>query len=236
LQFQDTTPRYRGDDSILNRWQYLLMLIVGICGLWFVPTFHKLTLLPPFVGSLCVLSVLWILNELFNRTLFSSGRMVHNTNKPLALQYDTIQNLLFFMGIFLALGAMQETGKLDRFFIDIAKTISNVYSLSGIVGVLSAFFGNVTITLTSISLFASPEMISNVEFAQEFIADGNFWVLLSYTTAFGASLLTIGSVSGFSLMKMENVSFLWYVRHMTFKVVAGWLAGLVVYGIIDMGF
>ena len=236
LQFQDTTPRYRGDDSILNRWQYLLMLIVGICGLWFVPTFHRLTLLPPFVGSLCVLSVLWILNELFNRTLFSSGRMVHNTNKPLALQYDTIQNLLFFMGIFLALGAMQETGKLDRFFIDIAKTISNVYSLSGIVGVLSAFFGNVTITLTSISLFASPEMISNVEFAQEFNADGNFWVLLSYTTAFGASLLTIGSVSGFSLMKMENVSFLWYLRHMTFKVVAGWLAGLVVYGIIDMGF
>lgn len=236
LQFQDTTPRYRGDDSILNRWQYLLMLIVGICGLWFVPTFHRLTLLPPFVGSLCVLSVLWILNELFNRTLFSSGRMVHNTNKPLALQYDTIQNLLFFMGIFLALGAMQETGKLDRFFIDIAKTISNVYCLSGIVGVLSAFFGNVTITLTSISLFASPEMISNVEFAQEFIADGNFWVLLSYTTAFGASLLTIGSVPGFSLMKMENVSFLWYVRHMTFKVVAGWLAGLVVYGIIDMGF
>lgn len=236
LQFQDTTPRYRGNDSILDRWQYLLMLIVGICGLWFVPTFHKLTLLPPFVGSLCVLSVLWILNELFNRTLFSSGRMVHNTNKPLALQYDTIQNLLFFMGIFLALGAMQETGKLDRFFIDIAKIISNVYSLSGIVGVLSAFFGNVTITLTSISLFARPEIISNVAFAQEFVSDGNFWVLLSYTTAFGASLLTIGSVSGFSLMKMENVSFLWYVRHMTFKVVAGWLAGLLVYGIIDMGF
>jgi Na+/H+ antiporter NhaD/arsenite permease-like protein len=85
-------------------------------------------------------------------------------------------------------------------------------------------------------LFARPEIISNVAFAQEFVSDGNFWVLLSYTTAFGASLLTIGSVSGFSLMKMENVSFLWYVRHMTFKVVAGWLAGLLVYGIIDMGF
>lgn len=236
LQFQDTTPRYRGDDSILNRWQYLLMLIVGIGGLWFVPTFHKLTLMPPFVGSLCVLSLLWILNELFNRTLFSSGRMVHNTNKPLALQYDTLQNLLFFMGIFLALGAMQETGKLNTFFIDIAKAISNVYSLSGIVGILSAFFGNVTITLTSISLFASPELIHNADFAQAFVTNGNFWILLSYTTAFGASLLTIGSVSGFSLMKMENVSFLWYVRHMTFKVVAGWLAGLIVYGIIDMGF
>ena len=236
LQFQDTTPRYRGDDSILNRWQYMLMLFVGIGGLWFVPTFHKLTLMPPFVGSLCVLSLLWILNELFNRTLLSSGRMVHNTNKPLALQYDTLQNLLFFMGIFLALGAMQETGKLNTFFIDIAKTISNVYSLSAIIGVLSAFFGNVTIILTSISLFASPELIHNADFAQAFITNGNFWILLGYTTAFGASLLTIGSVSGFSLMKMENVSFLWYVRHMTFKVVAGWLAGLIVYGIIDMGF
>jgi Na+/H+ antiporter NhaD/arsenite permease-like protein len=140
------------------------------------------------------------------------------------------------MGIFLALGAMQETGKLNTFFVDIAKAISNVYSLSGIVGILSAFFGNVTITLTSISLFASPELIHNADFAQAFVTNGNFWILLSYTTAFGASLLTIGSVSGFSLMKMENVSFLWYVRHMTFKVVAGWLAGLIVYGIIDMGF
>ena len=236
LQFQDSTPRYRGDDSILDRWQSLLMLLVGIGGLWFVPTFHRLTLMPPFVGSLCVLSLLWILNELFNRTLFSSGRMVHNTNKPLALQYDTLQNLLFFMGIFLALGAMQETGKLNTFFVDIAKTISNEYSLCGIVGVLSAFFGNVTTTLTSISLFASPELIPNADFAQAFVTDGNFWILLSYTTAFGASMLTIGSVSGFSLMKMEGVSFLWYVRHMTFKVVAGWLAGLLVYGIIDMGF
>ena len=236
LQFQDTTPRYRGDDSILNRWQSFLMLMVGIGGLWFVPTFHKLTLMPPFVGSLCVLSLLWILNELFNRTLLSSGRMVHNTNKPLALQYDTLQNLLFFMGIFLALGAMQETGKLNTFFVDIAKAISNEYSLSGIVGMLSAFFGNVTITLTSISLFANPELIHNADFAQAFITDGNFWILLSYTTAFGASMLTIGSVPGFSLMKMEGVSFLWYLRHMTFKVVAGWLAGLIAYGIIDMGF
>ena len=236
IQFQDNTPRYRGDDSLLNKWQYLLMLVVGIGGLWFVPTFHRLTLMPPFVGSLCVLSVLWILNELFNRTLFSSGRMAQNTNKPLALQYDTIQNLLFFMGIFLALSAMQETGKLERFFIDIAKGMSNVYCLSGVIGVLTAFLGNVTTTLTSLSLFAHPEVIHNVEFAQSFATDGNFWILLSYTTAFGASMLTIGSVSGFSLMKMENVSFLWYVRHMTFKVVAGWLAGLIVYGIIDMGF
>ena len=236
LQFQDTTPRYRGDDSILSRWQSLLMLLVGIGGLWFVPTFHKLTLMPPFVGSLCVLSLLWILNELFNRTLLSSGRMVHNTTKPLALQYDTLQNLLFFMGIFLALGAIQETGKLNTFFVDIAKAISNEYSLCGIVGILSAFFGNITTTLTSISLFASPELIHNSDFAQAFATDGNFWILLSYTTAFGASLLTIGSVSGFSLMKMENVNFLWYLRHMTFKVLAGWLAGLLVYGIIDMGF
>ena len=236
LQFQDATPRYRGDDSLLKRWQTLLMLVVGIGGLWFVPTFHRLTLMPPFVGSLCVLSVLWILNELFNRTLLSSGRMTSTTGKPLALQYDTIQNLLFFMGIFLALSAMQETGKLERFFIDIAQAMSNVYGLAGVIGMVSACFGNVTTTLTSLSLFAHPEVIHNAEFAQAFAVDGNFWVLLSYTTAFGASMLTIGSVPGFSLMKMENVTFMWYVRHMTLKVVAGWLAGFIVYGIIDMGF
>jgi Na+/H+ antiporter NhaD/arsenite permease-like protein len=140
------------------------------------------------------------------------------------------------MGIFLALSAMQETGKLERFFIDIAQAMSNVYGLAGVIGLVSACFGNVTTTLTSLSLFAHPEVIHNAEFAQAFAVDGNFWVLLSYTTAFGASMLTIGSVPGFSLMKMENVTFMWYVRHMTLKVVAGWLAGFIVFGIIDMGF
>ena len=66
---------YRGDDTRLNRWQRLVMLFVGIGGLWFIPTFHNITKLAPFLGALCVLSVLWVVNEAFNRKLIDSGLM-----------------------------------------------------------------------------------------------------------------------------------------------------------------
>jgi Na+/H+ antiporter NhaD/arsenite permease-like protein len=103
-------------------------------------------------------------------------------------------------------------------------------------GLLSALFGNVCTLITSVSLFAQDSAALNPSFQSYFSVDGVFWPLLSYTTSFGGSLLTIGSVSGFSLMKMEGVTISWYFRHLTFKVLAGWITGLIVFEIIDTGF
>lgn len=92
---------YRGDDTRLNTWQRLMMFVVGIGGLWFIPTFKNITKLPPFLGALCVLSILWVVNEAFNRKLYDSDQM--SQRRPRVLQYGTIQQILFVLGIMLGL-------------------------------------------------------------------------------------------------------------------------------------
>ena len=87
---------FRGDDTRLNAWQRQLMLFVGIGGLWFIPTFHNITKLSPFLGALCVLSILWIVNEIFNRKLMNMDAMVERRT-PRVLQYGVIQMILFVM-------------------------------------------------------------------------------------------------------------------------------------------
>ncbi|MFW9607041.1 MAG: SLC13 family permease, partial [Prevotella sp.] len=84
---------YRGDDTNLNTWQRLVMLFVGIGGLWFIPTFHNITKLSPFLGALCVLSILWIVNEIFNHKLMNADQMIQRRT-PRVLQYGVIQMML----------------------------------------------------------------------------------------------------------------------------------------------
>ena len=96
---------YRGDDTRLNAWQRQLMLFVGIGGLWFIPTFHNITKLSPFLGALCVLSILWIVNEIFNRKLMNMDAMVERRT-PRVLQYGVIQMILVVMGIIMAVGVV----------------------------------------------------------------------------------------------------------------------------------
>lgn len=100
------------DDTRLNVWQRLLMLFVGIGGLWFIPTFHNITKLSPFLGALCVLGVLWIVNEIFNRKLMNMDAMA-DRRTPRVFQYGVVQMILFVMGIMLAIGVVKETGAFD---------------------------------------------------------------------------------------------------------------------------
>jgi Na+/H+ antiporter NhaD/arsenite permease-like protein len=159
-----------------------------------------------------------------------------STYKPMALQYDTLQNILFVLGIFMAMSAVVETGFLQMLFVNISEYVTDLYCISVVLGFLSALFGNVCTMLAGISIFTQEGAATNPMLVADFMSDGDFWPLLSYTTALGASMLTIGSVSGFSLMKMEGVTISWYLRHFTFKVIAGWIAGLLVYVIIENSF
>ncbi|MBR6843692.1 MAG: hypothetical protein IKM79_01195, partial [Bacteroidales bacterium] len=128
LDTQWSPMPYRGDDTNLSPWQRVVMLFVGIGGLWFIPTFHNITKLSPFLGALCVLSVLWVVNEAFNRKLMNADQMSQRFI-PRALQYGSLQQILFVMGIMLGMGVVTETGV----FPDVAQwmdeTIHNVWIL-----------------------------------------------------------------------------------------------------------
>ena len=211
---------YRGDDTRLNRWQRLVMLFVGIGGLWFIPTFHNITKLSPFLGALCVLSVLWLVNEAFNRRLMNADQMAQR-RIPRALQYGTIQQILFVMGIMMGMGVMLETGVLGDIGIWLAETFHNNWLLGIGAGLLSAVADSFTVGFNHIMLYPLAE-------SGEMAVNGAYWMIMVFSTAVGGCLLCVGSVSGVALMKMEHVRLGWYLRHLTSKVAVGWLLGLAV--------
>lgn len=220
LDCEWSTSPYRGDDTRLNRWQRFVMLIVGIGGLWFIPTFHNITKLAPFLGALCVLSVLWVVNEAFNHRLMNADQMAQR-RIPRALQYGAIQQMLFVMGIMMGLGVVAETGV----FSDIADwfddTIHNIWLIGVGSGILSSLIDTFTVAVSDIMLYRISEV-------GDMATNGAYWEIIAYCTAVGGCLLCVGSTSGLALMKMEHVRLWWYVKNLTPKVAIGWLVGLAV--------
>ena len=210
---------YRGDDTRLNRWQRLLMLIVGIGGLWFIPTFHNITKLSPALGALCVLSVLWVVNEAFNRKLMDADQMAQR-RVPRALQYGAIQQMLYVMGIMLGMGVVVETGVFGEVSYWMDNAISNIWIIGAVSGLLSSLVDTFTIAVSDISLYT----VGQGDFAQ----NGSYWKVLAFSTAVGGGLLCIGSTSGLALMKMEHVRIGWYAKNIMPKVFVGWLLGMAV--------
>ena len=225
LDTQWSPMPYRGDDTNLNQWQRVVMLFVGIGGLWFIPTFHNITKLSPFLGALCVLSVLWVVNEVFNRKLMNADQMSQRLT-PRALQYGSIQQILFVMGIMMGMGVITETG----IFPDVAQwiddNIHNVWILGIVSGLLSSLVDTFTIAISDISLYPVVKGALPGDYIGNFIANGAYWKIIAYCTAVGGCMLSVGSVSGLALMKMEHIRTGWYLRNITLKVLAGWLIGL----------
>lgn len=220
---------YRGDDTVLSRPQRLLLLLVGIGGLWFIPSFHRITHLPPFVGALCVLALLWMVNELCNRQLLGNDRMALR-RLPVALQYANLQNILYFIGLTLMFGALAESGVLQTAYEWTAARTGNVYLLGGAFTALSALFGTIPTLLGGVGIFDQTTVTALTPLLQ---TDGPFWTVLSYTTAMGGSMLLTGSVAGLLLMRMENITFSWWVRHILPKVFAGFLVGYLILMLVN---
>lgn len=221
---------YRGDDTNLNRWQRMIMLVVGIGGLWFIPTFHNITKLSPFLGALCVLSVLWVVNEVMNRKLMDADRMTRR-RVPQVLQYGVIQLMLFVMGIMLALGVVQETGALSEFSGWCDANIHSVWIMGIMAGCISSVLDTFATGMGFMSLYTVPDTAlagqpAEFGYIQSFLQNGLYWKVIAYCSSIGGNFLMIGSVSGLALMKMERIHVGWYIRNVGLAAVAGWILGL----------
>ena len=225
LDIEWTVAPYRGDDTRLNRWQRVLMLFVGLGGLWFVPTFLSLTRLSPFLGALCVLSVLWVVNEAFNRKLMNADQMSQR-RFPRVLQYGAIQQMLFVMGLMLGFGAVSETGVLGTIATWIETNVGNIWIIGFISGLLSSAVDMFTVAVSDISFAQSLHGMAGD--AGAYAQNGAFWLIIAFSTAVGGCLLSVGSVSGIALMQMEHIRLSWYVRRIAPKVLAGWIIGMAV--------
>ena len=223
---------YRGDDTNLNRWQRMLMLFLGIGGLWFIPTFHNITKLSPFLGALCVLSLLWVVNEIFNRRLMDVDKMIQR-RIPRVLQYGVIQIVLFVLGIMFAVGVVVETGAVSTLAQWIDDNVHNVW----ILGIVSGFFGSVLDTFATSMSFVSLHPVVDVanlglwadsDYVGDFVRNGVYWKIIAYCSAMGGNMLLIGSVSGLALMKMERIRLGWYLRNVGWICFVAWLIGLAI--------
>ena len=223
---------YRGDDTNLNRWQRMLMLFLGIGGLWFIPTFHNITKLSPFLGALCVLSLLWVVNEIFNRRLMDVDKMIQR-RIPRVLQYGVIQMVLFVLGIMFAVGVVVETGAVSTLAQWIDDNVHNVW----ILGIVSGFFGSVLDTFATSMSFVSLHPVGDVaniglwadsDYVGDFVRNGVYWKIIAYCSAMGGNMLLIGSVSGLALMKMERIRLGWYLRNVGWICFVAWLIGLAI--------
>ncbi len=209
------TMPYRGDDTRLNVWQRLLMLFVGIGGLWFIPTFHNITKLSPFLGALCVLAVLWIVDEIANRRVMNADVMLLRRN-PRILQHGVIQLMLFVMGMMLAVGVVQETGAVSWLWEQISIRVSDIWILGALAGLVSTVLDNFATALTFFTLNPSTSV------------NDPYWTMIAYATMAGGNVMSIGSISGMALMRAEKMRAGWYFRHVGWMAMVGGIIGFIV--------
>lgn len=235
IRLQSHLGAYNGDDYIMKRWQRISMLVVGICGLWFIPTFRVMTGMPPFVGALCVLSILWVTEEIFIRKFLKLDSPITSNRVPRGLQYAEMQTLLFIVGVVLSISALKETGALYVFAAWCNDYIGNIYIVSILLGAISSFLDTIPLVFSGINVFPVADCaVTSDVYSMAFSENGSFWQLLSYCGAVGGAIMTIGSSAGFALMKAEGLRLRWYIAKFSWIVVVGWGAGLLIFWITEL--
>ena len=152
---------------------------------------------------------------------------------PRAIQYGTIQQMLFVMGIMLGMGVMVETGVLGDISAWIDYNIHSVWVVGLLAGLLSSLVDTFTIAITNISLYPLVETgclgaWTDGDYLANFTQNGAYWKIIAFSTAVGGSLLSVGSTSGLALMKMEHMHLGWYLKTITPKVLAGFVLGYII--------
>ena len=197
---------------------------IGVGGLIFVPIFKSITHLPPFVGILLVLGVLWTATEIFYRHLPETEDK-GGTHKRIANIISRIDmgTILFFLGILMAVSCLQEIGVLSALGEGLNTTFDgNHYIVTGLIGVLSSIVDNVPLVAGCMGMYPMAEV-------GDMAQDGIFWQLLAYCAGVGGSMLIIGSAAGVVVMGLEKITFGWYMKHISWIAFVGYLLGIVAY-------
>ena len=220
----DETKGVCGCDTDLTASQRKIVFFLGVGGLIFVPIFKGITHLPPFVGILLVLGLLWTVTEIFYRHLAhgggSCGTQRRVTNMLSRIDMSTI---LFFLGILMAVACLEVIGVLTQLGAGLNTFFDGDHFLvTGIIGVLSSIVDNVPLVAGCMGMYP---MAATGDFAQ----DGIFWQLLAYCAGVGGSMLIIGSAAGVVVMGLEKITFGWYMKRITWIAFVGYFAGILCY-------
>jgi len=194
-----------------------LVLVAGMGVLLFVPVFKTLTHLPPVMGMLLGLGVLWAVTEAIHTQKHDDGKGTLSVAG--ALQRVDSPSVLFFLGILLAIGALQSDGQLSALARWLEQTIGNVDLITLTIGLSSSVVDNVPLVAAAQGMYS----------LETFATDHQFWLFLAYCAGTGGSILIIGSAAGIAVMGIQRITFGWYVRHLSLPALFGYLAGAAVY-------
>ena len=211
----------KADVSHFTKTQRDVIFWLGVGGLCFVPIFKTLTHLPPFMGILLVLGVLWTVTEIFHYNTSEDDTMAKRVSDLLS-RID-LSTIMFFLGILMAVAVLQEIGVLTALGQGLNEAFAgNYFLINGIIGVLSSIVDNVPLVAGCMGMYP-------VAAEGAMAVDGIFWQLLAYCAGVGGSMLIIGSAAGVVVMGLEKITFGWYMKRITWIAFVGYVAGILSY-------
>ena len=212
------------DVSAFTKTQRNIIFWLGVGGLCFVPIFRSLTNLPPFMGILLVLGILWTVTEIFHRSTDEEDTMAKRVTELLT-RID-LSTILFFLGILMAVSCLEHIGVLTALGESLDQiSHGNHYLVTGIIGVLSSIVDNVPLVAGAMGMYP-------VAAVGDMAVDGIFWQLLAYCAGVGGSMLIIGSAAGVVVMGLEKITFGWYLKRITWIAFVGYLCGMFSYWVL----
>jgi Na+/H+ antiporter NhaD/arsenite permease-like protein len=201
------------------RWKGRVVLFSGLGLLLFVPLFKTVTHLPPFMGMMLALGAMWVISTILNKRRADEGRDMQRYTVAGALQRVGTPSILFFLGILLAVSALQADGALGALAGALNSTLKSDYLVGTALGLLSAVVDNVPLVAAAQGMYP----------LSQYPTDHVFWEFLALTTGTGGSAIIIGSAAGVAIMGIEHVKFGWYLRHISWLALLGFAAGITWY-------
>lgn len=209
-----TPYRTNLSNSRISKTEKTLIFILGISTLLFVPIFKSITHLPPYMGILFGLSIMWIVTELIHKQKNNDEKNQFSVVN--AITKTDVPSILFFLGILLAVACLQEIKLLSQSAVFLNQNIGNLKTISLLIGFLSAIVDNVPLLAASIGMY-------------DFTIDHEFWQMMAYCTGTGGSCLIIGSAAGVAVMGLEKITFSWYFKNISWLALVGYSAGFLTY-------
>lgn len=201
-----------------------LVFFMGVGALLFVPVFKTITHLPPFMGVLFGLGVIWVTTEIIHR----KKELAHKNSLSIVgvLQKIDTPSILFFLGILIAVAGLQTAGHLGDMAILLESKFHNIYVVNSIIGVLSSIVDNVPLVAGAMGMYSM----------ETYPVDHSFWELLAYCAGTGGSILIIGSAAGVAIMGILKIDFIWYLRKISLLAFLGYLSGILTYVFLERFF
>ena len=230
IQSPDLTS-LNSEISSVNTYERNLIFYMGVLGLLFVPIFKITTGLPPYVGMLLSLGVLWVTTEILHRDKNYEQRR-HLSVIGVLKKVDT-PTIFFFLGILLAVAGLQSAGQLDivaKYLEDTFSGENKIYIINVLIGLMSALVDNVPLVAGAMGMYEiGPIQDGILAYPQ----DHKFWQFLAYCAGTGGSVLIIGSAAGVAVMGILKIDFMWYLKRISFLALIGYVAGAITYIIMQ---